>query len=886
MIWLHGKDLHARSATVRLEGSGPVAATYGEVDPSGVAALRLAQPIGPGRGRIRIDYDAPFMHTTDGLYVVERAGKRYAFTQFEAIGARRAFPCFDEPAFKIPYDVTLFVPKGMEGIANTQEIARADAAGDTTRISYATTAPLPSYLLAFAAGPLDVVTAPPIPPNDVRKRPLPLRGVATQGRGKELGYALAHTGEMVEALEKYFGMEYPFDKLDLLAVPEKRGAMENPGAITFGEWLLLVDEARAPTAQKRAFWAVTTHELAHQWFGDLVTMPWWDDIWLNEAFATWSSARTVSELRPGDGVALNSLRSIQDAMGTDSLVSSRQVRQDVRNVNDITNAFDDITYRKGSGVIAMFERWMGKDAFRTGIASYLNAHRGGTATADDLFAALSVAAGRDVGAPFRTFVNQPGVPLVQATLACSPKGNYLSLRQSRHLPLGSAGDPNRSWQIPVCARVPDGKATKEVCTLLTGAEGSLPLPTSSCPAWVMPNADAAGYYIFEMPPADMKKLTTTAYKELAPTERISVAYALRTSFSRGTPIAETLPLLTPLAGEPVRQVVQVVMDPFRTARSWLTAPADRDAIEKQARRVFGPAWKAVGWEAAKGKTDDDERRSLRSDLLAFMVFTAHDPVVRKEAIAKGRAYVGYGEDGGLHPDAVDRDLAGICLAAAAEEGDAPFFEHLVRHLGRTTDEVVKTRLVAAIGSFRAPDLAARALAFTFDPSVPAPERSTILDSQLGAPETRDAAWQWFQTNVDELAAKRPPERRGGLPWFGTYFCDRAHADQLSALFAERIQKLDGGPRILASALEALHLCSARRAVQEPSFRKAFKLPAPKVDKGNPGATPAGPADPFGSVPVPGAPNNAPPSSPAPGKTGLLDPWTKGDPRNPRRRPCR
>ena len=881
VIWLHGKDLHARSATVRLEGSGPVPATYGEVDSSGVAALRLAQPIGPGRGRIRIDYDAPFMRTSEGLYLVERAGKRYAFTQFEAVSARRAFPCFDEPAFKIPFDVTLFAPKGMEAIANTKEIARADAAGNTTRFSFATTAPLPSYLLAFAVGPLDVVTAPPIPPNDVRKRPLPLRGVATQGRGKELAYALAHTGEIVASLEKYFGMEYPFDKLDVLAVPDKRGAMENPGAITFSEWLLLVDEAKAPTNQKRAFWSVMAHELGHQWFGDLVTMPWWDDIWLNEAFATWVQGRTTSELRPGDGSELNQLRAQQDAMATDSLVSSRQVRQDVRNGNDIANAFDDITYRKGAGVIAMFERLLGKDAFRTGIASYLNAHRGGNATADDLFAALSVAAGREVGAPFRTFVNQPGVPLVQATLACSPKGNYLSLKQSRHLPLGSAGDPSRTWQIPVCVRVPDGKTTKETCTLLTGPEGSLPLPTSTCPAWVMPNAEAAGYYVFSMPPADMKKLTTAAYKDLSATERLAVVHALRTSFSRGTPIAETLPLLLPLAGEPVRQVVSAVMDPFRTARSWLTSPADREAVEKQARRALAPAWKAVGWEAGKGKTDDDERRALRSEVLAFMVFTAHDPAVRKEAVAKGRAYVGYGADGGLHPDAVDKDLAGICLAVAAEEGDAPFFDHLVRHLDRTTDEVVKSRLLAALGSFRAPDLAARALAFSFDARVSAPDLTTILDNQMAAIETRDAAWQWFSAHVDEIAAKRPAGRRGGLPWYGTYFCDRAHTDALSALFAERIQKLDGGPRNLAGALEALHLCVARRAVQEPSFRKVFKLPVPKDDKSKAGTTPAGPVDPFGAAPADGtspqgkAPHaQATPLPTAPSHNGVADPWAK------------
>lgn len=842
VIWLHGRGIHAKAASVRLEGSAPLDATYGEVDPSGVAALRLAQPIGPGRAVVRIDYDAPFGRTAEGLYLASRGGDRYAFTQLEAVAARRMMPCFDEPAFKIPFDLTLFVPNGMEAIASTRELERAPAQGDLVRISYAQTAPLPAYLLAFAVGPLDVVQGPPIPPNAVRKRPIPLRGAAARGRGKELRYALAHTGEVVRALEQYVGIEYPYDKLDILAVPGKRGAMENPGAITFAERLLLVDEARAPASQKRAFWSVMTHEVAHQWFGDLVTMPWWDDLWLNEAFATWATGRLLPEMRPGEDLDLVRVVRAQGAMETDSLISARQVRQEVRTIHDIQNAFDEITYRKGAGVIGMFERWMGRDAFRAGITSYLTAHQNGNATADDLFAALSVAAGRDVGGPFRSFVSQAGVPLVEARLACSPAGNYLALRQSRHLPLGSAGDPRRTWEIPVCAKVPDGKRTQEVCTLLTGAEGTLPLPAAKCPAWVMPNADAAGYYVLSMPPADMKKLTTSALKELTVPERLAVVHGLRAAWARGTPVADVLPLLTPLATQPDRAVVQAVMEPFRTARSWLTTAAEREAIEKQAQRVFGPAWREVGWEPRKGKAEDEARRGLRAELLDFMVTVARDPAVRKEAASRGKAYVGFGKDAALHPEVADGDLLGTCLAAAAEDGDAALFDHLLRLLERTTDEASRGHLIVALGSFRAPDLAARGLALTFDPRIAAQDLTVILETQLGAPATRDAAWAWFERNVDQIAAKRPPSRRGQLPHLGTRFCDRAHADALSVLFAERIEKLEGGPRNLAAALEAIHLCAARRSAQEPSFRKALKIPEPApgpAARADPGKSAAG-----------------------------------------------
>jgi cytosol alanyl aminopeptidase len=887
VIWLHGKGIHARSATVRIEGSAAVSATYGEVDPSGVAALRLAQPVGPGRAVLRIDYDAPFLRTSEGLYLVERSGKRYAFTQFEAISARAAMPCFDEPASKIPYDVTLFVPKGMEAIANTREIERSYVQGDLTRISYATTPPLPSYLLAFAVGPLDIVNGPPIPANAVRKRELRLRGVAAAGRGKELQYALAHTGEMVTALETYLGIEYPYDKLDLLAVPDKAGAMENPGAVTFAEWLLLVDEATAPTQQKRAFWRITMHELAHMWFGDLVTMPWWDDLWLKEGFATWAAARLLAPLRPGEGLELAPVRAGHVAMETDSLLSARQVRQDVTRVDDIQNAFDDITYQKGAGVLAMFERWIGRDAFRVGVTSYLASHQNGTAAADDLFAALTVAAGRDVGAPFRSFVAQTGVPLVEAEIKCSAGSSYLALRQSRHLPMGSAGDPSRTWQIPICAKVPEGKTTQEACTLLTGAEGTLPLPTSKCPAWVMPNAEAAGYFVMSMPPADMKKLTTTAWKELTVAERLAVIHGLTSSLRRGTPAADVLPLLTPLATQPDRAVVQAVVEPFRTAKSWLAEPAERDAVEKAAQRVFRPAWKEVGWEPKKGKSEDEERRGLRADLLQAMALVARDPEVHKEAADRGRAYVGHGKDGALHPEVADRDLLSICLTAAAEDGDAAFFEHLVRLLDRATDDVIRGRLLGALGSFKAPELAARALALTFEPRVPLPFVLTIVDAQLHAPETRDAAWRWFEANVDRLAARRPSTRRGQLPWLGAAFCDRAHADALSRLFSERIETYDGGPRNLAGALEQIHLCAARRAVQEPSFRKVFKVPAPKpglvgvIDPFGPApaARPGDVADPWTRQKKPASPA-APAPSAAPQSGGVIDPFAQPNLRAP------
>ncbi|HLK45193.1 MAG TPA: M1 family metallopeptidase, partial [Acidimicrobiales bacterium] len=343
---------------------------------------------------------------------------------------------FDEPGFKIPFAVTLVVPSGDQAIANTPEVERSPAAAaGATRVRFAPTPPLPSYLVAFAVGPLDVVRAADVPPNPVRPKPLPLRGVAVKGRGGELAYALGHAGELLSMLETYFGVPYPFEKLDLLAVPQLSGAMENPGAVTFDEPLLLFDPKTAPLRQRLDYAMVVAHELSHQWFGDLVTMAWWDDTWLNESFAEWMGYKVAQQWEPALRADLDFAEGTQSAIGTDSLVSARQVRQPIASADDIENAFDDTTYKKGGAVISMFERWLGPEVFQKGVRAHMARHRFATASADDFLAALSDAAGRDVAAPYRTFLDQPGVPFVEAALVCDGGAPpRLHLRQSRFLP--------------------------------------------------------------------------------------------------------------------------------------------------------------------------------------------------------------------------------------------------------------------------------------------------------------------------------------------------------------------------------------------------------------------------------------------------------------------
>src|SRR5262245_32873700 len=360
-LWLHGHALDVREAAVATD-AGEGAARWEQVDRSGVVAVTPARPIGPGTVTLRVRWTAAIDRQLRALFRVEVGKDSYAFTQFEPALARRAFPCFDEPAFKTPFDLTLVVPHAAAAVSNTPQVARERVSKRFDRVRFATTAPLPTYLVAFAIGPLDIVDAPPLPPNPVRERPVPFRGVAIRGSGTRLAYALAHSPPLFEALEAYFGAAFPFPKLDLLAVPDMAwGGMENAGAITFRESVLLVDPENAPERQRRTFASIVTHEMSHQWFGDLVTMPWWNDLWLNEAFATWMAAHIVDRVHPEYEERLELLEEVHEAMAADSLASARRIRQPIESAHDIENAFDDITYSKGAGVLAMFERWLGAE---------------------------------------------------------------------------------------------------------------------------------------------------------------------------------------------------------------------------------------------------------------------------------------------------------------------------------------------------------------------------------------------------------------------------------------------------------------------------------------------------------------------------------------------
>jgi alanyl aminopeptidase len=820
VVWLHGLKLAVKRLTATPEGGAEIAGTWHQQDPTGLASATFAQALPAGKARLHVEYDATWGPSLEGLHKIVQSGVAYAFTQFESTAARDAFPCFDEPGFKLPWTTTLVVPAADQAIANTQETTR-EPDGRWVHVHFAPTPALPSYLLAFAVGPLEVVSAPDVPPNAVRHRPLALRGITARGRGPDIAaYVLPHTGEILAQLEEYFGIEYPWDKLDIIAVPGKSGAMENAGALTFSD-LILIKGDTAPLSLKKAFAQVMAHELAHQWTGDLVTHAWWDDIWLNEAFASWLGAKASDAWDPKSEGDIDLVLSVQSAMGSDALTSARSIRQPIESSNDIENAFDAITYRKGAGVLTMFERWLGPETFQRGVQSYLKTHAYGNATADDFLTSLSTAAGKDVKTPFRTFLDQPGVPFIEANVVCQG-APHVHLKQSRYLPLGSTGDSDRLWQVPVCVRYSAASGSTETCTLLTEREGDLPVG-DSCPAWIFPNANFAGYYRFALAPADLDQLRAKGLPSLNRRELVAYANSLRAAYSRGSAsFADIVKAAAPLAHDPHRDIAGEPMAYLSDARDWLykNAPA-RKTVEAYASRLYGPVGQDVGWSPVAG--EDNDRLQLRTKVLDFLASTVHDPAVRAEARKRGLAFLGYGGDGAIHPEAVDTNLTSLALTVTGEEADPHLWDTVHAQLAKTDNAELRGKLLAALVSPRSPKLRLRVLNFALDPILRPAEVARPVWRQLGDPELRDGAWKWVKANFERLLAAVPKHHgQTQLISMGGVFCDAQHIKDVEAFFTpERIAQIDGGPRVLANTLEDMRLCVAKRTKYESAARAFF-----------------------------------------------------------------
>jgi alanyl aminopeptidase len=816
-IWLHGRNLKVSEVFVTGKDANRIDATYEERDDSGVALVSLSRTAAAGPAKLHFSYSAPFNTAANALYRVESGGLPYAVTQFEPIAARQVFPGFDEPGFKVPFEFAIVARPGDVAVTTTPKTSTEVLGDGRVRHVFARTRPLPTYLIAFAVGPYDVVDFGMIPANPVRKQGLALRGIAAKGRGARMQYALKNTPGLLAVLEDYFGTPYPYEKLDLIAVPEGfGGAMENVGAITYDEYLLLMDE-NAPVDQRRDYTAVHAHELAHMWFGNSVTPEWWNDIWLNESFATWIMNKASHRYWPAGEFDRSTLKGALGAMTNDSLAAARQIREPIDHNDKIAGAFDGITYQKGGGVLAMLERYVGEERFQAGIRLHLARNKDGSATAEEFIASVAEGSDRsEIGAAFHSFIEQPGVPLVSARLDCTDAKNpRLDLRQARYAPLGSSIKAGESeWKIPFCAAYTAGGTRYSTCALLGERQQSVALDASTCPATVHPNADGAGYYRFTLDEAGWQSLIA-GVAGLGPAEALAFGDSLDAAFRAGTiPARLYVSGLEALAGHATWDVA-IAATQYLEAITEIIDEAPMRTIEPAMHRIVAPRYAQIGTGTDSGT------ELLRKNLQRFMIVIAKDKAMRKPLADQAAAVIGL--HGNQNPSAAPMSEWETVFSVGVQDIGEPFFDLLLKQAIASDDAAFRQAAAGALARVEDPALVRKLQAAVLADSFKGTEMVGVVFRQMNRPATKEATYAWLRQNDKAIIGMFPETFRSAVvPALGAAFCSMERADEWQAFVRSHASLIPGYERNLAQAVERIRLCAALKQASATSLIAAFR----------------------------------------------------------------
>ena len=812
-VVLHARDMTLSRAFARVGASELPATFVRRLAHDGAQpeelVLSFAQPLPVGPAVLVFAYDAPFASDLAGLYSVKDGGASYAYTQFENTDARRAFPCFDEPGFKTAYDVTITAPRGQTVLTNSPERSHDDTPDGMVVHRFETSRPMPSYLVAFAVGDFDIVQG--------QSTPFPIRAVTTKGKGGLTSLALEAAVALVARLEDYFGVPYPYAKLDIVAVPDfAAGAMENPGLVTFRDVLLLLDPRNATIAMKREQALTIAHEFAHQWFGDLVTMKWWDDVWLNEGFATWAEAKMVDEWRPSFGATVDQISDVQYVMDVDSLTTTRAVRQPARSTSEVMEAFDGITYEKGAAVLRMLERWLGADTFQRGVQKYVRDNAWGNVGADDLFRAMEFVSTRKVGELAGAFLDQTGVPSVQVTWKCGGKsGNKLELRQSEWRPLGEADHPVRNWTLPVCVAA-EGQKNSACFTL--GAEPIVRDLGPTCPGWVYPNADEAGYYRFLLDRTHLLALARGA-QGLPPADRLGLVSNAWAGVRQGAlEPGALLDVLPSFDADTSHYVVEQISSALHGLDDAMVDDADRAAFRRYVAARFAGRKAALGWEPAPGARESDDRVLERRVVLRAMGEAAYDKATLDEAERYARKWL-------KDPSSVPGDTAAVAVPLASLRAGLARLEELRAAVKAAPTPEDRVLAIRAMGAFDDPVTLRRALDLGLEGELRASELRYVLGSAMDRHASAPVLYAWVKEHWDKLRTSVPTEERDLLVAPAGRLCSFAERDDAKAFLGQATQGLEGTKRWLDEALEEAGLCASLREHGAAAVEKYFRARA-------------------------------------------------------------
>ena len=813
-ITVNAAELEISEVVLRRNGLSTSAHSVSLDADSETVVLDFAQVLPPGPAQLEMKFTGILNDRLVGFYRSEyqdaEGQTRYlATTQFEATDARRAFPCWDEPAQKAIFDVTLVFDDSLRAVSNTPIVEESSPAPGLRSVRFGETPIMSTYLLAFVVGDLVSVEAEAADGTRI--------GVwTTRGKENQAGFALDTSVKLLSYFNDYFGIPYPLPKLDHIAIPDfAAGAMENWGCITYRETALLVDPNNSSAGTRQRVAEVVAHEMAHMWFGDLVTMEWWDDLWLNESFASWMGTKSVDWLFPEwemwtQFVNMDTNR----ALSLDGLKNSHPIEQEVKNPAEVSQLFDAISYSKGGSVLRMLENFLSPEVFQGGLYRYLKAHEYGNARTQDLWQALEDESGLPVTTIMDSWVKQMGYPVLRVQADRRAEDVHLTLTQERFVYDRLLGDeePNAEvWQVPVSVSGP-GVATAS--TVMGDKDIALALPVGRPDRdWYKVNSDQTGFYRVNYSSQDWQRLAPAiSAQELPATDRLGIqndAYAL----SRGglLPITQFLELAGSYVGETDASVWSDLASNLRDIEQLIAGEPVHPAYQGFGRELFGPAARLAGWTP---RPSDGHLDSLLRSTVLGQSGSYNDEETLAQASDLFRQYL-------ENPEAVHPDLRGIVFALAAQAGDRSTYDQLWDLEERTSLQEEKIRLLLAMSRFQDVGLLNDTLENSLSSRVRSQDTITVVASVAANPKGRQPAWQFVKNNWAEF------DRRYGGGGFGlmrlvsicnSFTTDEQRAD-VENFFTEN--PAPAAERTIRQALERMNLNIRWLEMNRPALNAWF-----------------------------------------------------------------
>ena len=801
-ITLHASELDVTAARVQL-GDGTTHGGTPAYNPvAETVTLTFPQPLTAGTAQLTLEFRGEILSRLRGFYRSQKDGARYAATQFEAADARRAFPCFDEPAFKARFAVTLTVPSALVAVSNGPIVRETDLGNERKRVEFAETPPISSYLVAYTVGPYE---ATPVAHTGTG---WPVRVLLPRGMADKGVFARDAHVRSLEYLEEYTAIPYPYTKVDAIGVPDfEAGAMENPGAITYRLTAIAADAERASTPALKGIFYTAAHELTHMWWGDLVTMAWWDDLWLNESFATFIGYKAVADLVPEWGMWRDFVATLARPFNLDALASTHPISFEVRNAKQATERFDVITYWKGAAVVRMIEGFLGADAFRTGVRAYLERYREANATADDFWRELGIASGRDVATIATAWITLPGHPLL--TFAAADGG--LEVTQQRFFANPQAHDEGGAvWPTPVVIRHGREGRVEDTRVVISERRQRVVLPDAE---WFFPNADGAGFYRFALDATSLQRLVAVVQDVLNPAERLTLVGNQWALLKAGHADASSfLRMVAGFRAESDRAVLSAITERLYWLATHVVDDPAQPAFERFAAACFAPHFAALGWEPRAGESADDRLR--RATVIAALGELAGDTAVIAGARERLERYL-------VDPTSLDPNLASVVVTIAARHGDGALYQRfLERKRAATSDPEEEQRFLFGLTAFEAPELVERSLGLTLSDDVRPQDRAHLFARLLGTPAARAAAWAFVRTRWDELTAGLDPMLQQNIVRALAQLTPAPLAAEVRAFLPQRAS--DETHETVAQTIEQLEIDSAAVQRLTPALTAALR----------------------------------------------------------------